>query len=431
MKRLFFTGLLLASGVYGLGQEIVFSLEQALARIGRAPEVLSAQQKLRQAEADLRVAQGQAGLQIGLGGGTSYAWATANPAAIGTSLSLSLSLPLGSASAPIVAVRQAELNVEAARSSLRQMGSDLVRRVVQAYAQVLLAQSQRKQSGLWLELAKRQSAVVEAQQDLGAATPTQVLNARLAASTAQQNVNRAEGDLRDRQAALAALLGLVTLPGSLAAPLELPSLPSLEQLLSRTDQSPAVLQAMVALEQAQLAVRKAGGQPGFSLSLGFASDQLEANLGLSIPDYSAQAGLTFRPTLTAAGQGNTVSLGAIIPLFDGGSAEATRQGAALGLEFAQAGLSQTRRDTQRLLQGALEQALLDQQNLMVQTEAAMVAEKSLAEVRQRLAAGAVTALDELAARAALEAAEGTWLAARMRILEDLYQLYALLGVERL
>jgi outer membrane protein len=423
--------LLLASGVYGLSQEIVFSLEQALARIGRAPEVLSAQQKLRQAEADLRVAQGQAGLQIGLGGGASYAWATANPAAIGTSLSLSLSLPLGSASAPIVAVRQAELNVEAARSSLRQMGSDLVRRVVQAYAQVLLAQSQRKQSGLWLELAKRQSAVVEAQQDLGAATPTQVLNARLAASTAQQNVNRAEGDLRDRQTALAALLGLVALPGSLAAPPELPSLPSLEQLLSRTDQSPAVLQAMVALEQAQLAVRKAGGQPGFSLSLGFASDQLEANLGLSIPDYSAQAGLTFRPTLTAAGQGNTVSLGAIIPLFDGGSAEATRQGAALGLEFAQAGLSQTRRDTQRLLEGALEQALLDQQNLMVQTEAAMVAEKSLAEVRQRLAAGAVTALDELAARAALEAAEGTWLAARMRILEDLYQLYALLGVERL
>ena len=429
MKSLIFALLL---SLYALGQEAAFPLGAALSRIERAPEVVQAQQKLRQAEADLRVAQAQAGLQISLGGGATYAWATANPSAMGTSLSLSLNLPLGAASAPLVAVRQAELAVQAAGATLRQIGGDLSRRVVQAYAQVLLAQSQRSQGELLLELARRQATVVEAQQNLGAATPTQVLNARLAASTAQQNFNRAEGELRDRQSGLAGLLGLVLLPGRLLPPAELPALPTLEQLLSRTEQSPVVLQAMVALGQAQLGVRRAGEQPAFSLNLGFTSDQLEATLGLSIPDYSAQAGLTLRPTLTTSGnQGNTISLGASIPVWDGGSAEASRRSAALGLEFAQTGLEQTRRDTRRLLESAQEQTSLDRQNLKVQQEAMMVAEKSLAEVRQRLAAGAVTALDELAARAALEAAEGTLLSAQMRILEDLYQLYALLGVERL
>lgn len=434
MNRYFLAALLLSltTLLYARAQETSFSLGAALGSVERAPEVVLAQQKLRQAEADLRVAQAQAGLQISLGAGASYAWATPNPTSIGTSLNLNLSLPLGASSAPLAAVRQAELAVETARASVRQTASDLARRVVQAYSQVLLAQSQHRQSGLLLELAQRQAAVMEAQQNLGAATPTQVLNARLAASTAQQNFNRAEGDLRDKQLSLAALLGLVLLPGNPFAPSELPALPSKEQLLSRTDQSPAVLQAIVALGQAQLALRKAGGQTGFSLTLGFVSDQLEANLGLSIPDYSAQAILTVRPTLLTPGnQGNTVSLGVSVPIVDGGSAQAQQQSAALGLEFTQTTLEQTRRDTQRLLESALEQTLLDQKNLLLQQEALMVAQKSLAETRQRLAAGAVTALDELAARASLEAAQGSRLAAQMRILEDLYQLYAVLGVERL
>lgn len=426
MKPHCLAGLILSLCGLALAQEASFSLEQALSRLERAPEVLQARQRLRQAEADLRLAQAQAGLQVNLGGNANYTWTTSSTP-LGTSLSLNLSLPLGT----LFAVRQAELAVEAARASVRQITSELARKVVQAYAQLLLAQSQRSQGGLLLELAQKQAAVVEAQQRLGAATPTQVLNAQLAASSAQQNFSRAESDLRNKQSNLANLLGLVTLPGQPIPPPALPPLPALEQLLMRIEQSPAVIQAMVALEQASLAARKVDGQPGFSLSLGYTSDLFEANLGLSIPDLSAQASLTFRPTLASPSQGNTLSLGASFPLWDGGSAEAARRSAALGLEFARIQLEQTHRDTRRLLESTLEQALLDRQNLAVQQEAAKVAEESLAEVQQRLALGAVTALDEIAARANLEAAQSTLLASQMQILEDLYQLYALLGVESL
>lgn len=425
------TGLLLGLSLSGLAlaQPATFPLAEALSQAQRAPEVVQAQQRLRQAEADLRLAQAQAGLQASLGGAASYTWATTTIVPVGTSLSLNLSLPLGMASPPMVAVRQAELALEAARATLRQTEGDLARRVVQAYSQALLAESQQTQGGLLLELAQKQATVVEAQVQLGAATPTQSLNARLAASTAQQNSSRAEGDLREKRSDLASLLGLVTLPGTPVPPPSLPPLPTLDQLLARTEQSPAVVQAMVAHEQAKLALFKASAGSGFSLSLGYTSDQFEANLGLSIPDYSAQATLTLRPTIaTSPGQGNSVSLGANFPLWDGGSAEATRQSAMLGLEFAQSGLERARRDTQRSLQSALEQARLDAQNLLVQQEAARVAELGLAEVRQRLALGAVTPLDELAARAGREAAQGAVLGAQMRILEDLYQLYAVLGV---
>ena len=427
MKPFHLAGWLL--GLSGLALAQSFPLAEAISQVDSAPEVVQAQQKLRQAEADLRVAGAQAGLQASLGGTASYTWATPTITPVGTSLSLNLSLPLGTASTPMVAVRQAELALEAARATLRQTGSDLARRVVQAYSQVLLAESQQTQGGLLLELAQKQAAVVEAQVQLGAATPTQSLNARLAASTTQQNASRAESDLQEKRADLASLLGLVTLPGKPAPPPSLPALPMLDQLTARTGQSPAVVQAMVALEQAKLALYKASGGSGFSLSLGYTSDQFEANLGLSIPDYSAQATLTVRPTITTSpGQGNTLSLGANFPLWDGGNAEATRQSAVLGLEFAQNGLERARRDTQRLLQSALEQARLDGQNLPVQQEATRVAERGLAEVRQRLALGAVTPLDELAARAGLEAAQGALLGAQMRVLEDLYQIYAVLGV---
>jgi hypothetical protein len=75
------TGLLLGF-VPTRAQEASFSLSDALARIERAPLVVQAKQKFRQAEADLRLAQAQAGVKVDVGGQVSYSWlnpVAANP----------------------------------------------------------------------------------------------------------------------------------------------------------------------------------------------------------------------------------------------------------------------------------------------------------------------------------------------------------------
>jgi outer membrane protein TolC len=414
-------------------QEPPFPLEDALRRLERAPAVVQARQKLQQAEADVQLAQTQMNLRLEAGAQTSYAWTTpASSAPFGIGVSLGVSTPIGPSSAPALALRQAELAAEALRIGLRQTQSDLARRVVQAYVQVVLAESQRAQNALLLELAQRQTAATEEQQRLGAATPTQVLNARLSTSTAQQNLNKAEFDWRDRRSNLANALGLAALPGRPVLPTDLPTLPSLEQLVPRIEESPAVAQARVALEQARVQVDRAGGLglSGLSLSLGLASDQFGASLGLTLPDYSGKLTLNLQPVGVSSGAsgGTTISLGASIPVWDGGNAGAAMSSATLGFENAQRDLEQARQDVRFQLEAALAQAALDRQSLPVQQEAVEVAQSSLAEVRQRLALGSLTALDELAARASSEAAQGSLLAAQTRILEDLYQVYAVLGV---
>jgi outer membrane protein len=409
-------------------QEAIFALSDALGRIERAPVVIQAKQKFRQTEADLRLAQAQAGVKVDVGGQVSYSWlnpVAANP--VGVGLNLGVNVPLGTSSAAVVALRQAELNLESSRISLRQTQSDLARRVVQLYGQVLVAESQRGQNMVLLELAQKQTSVLEEQQRLGSAMATQVLNARLSLSTAQQNLNRSESDWRDKRSSLAGALGLAALPGRSVLPNDAPTVPTLEQILPKLEQCPAVAQAVVALAQARLQLEK--NLRGFILSLGLTSDQFGANLNLSVPDFNTQVTVNYQPlTANPSTSGTTLTLGANIPIWDGGTTDASRDSAIIGIENAQSQLDQTRQDTRYQLESAIELMRLDAQNLLLQQEAKTVAEGSLNEVKQRLALGAVSPLDELAARAGLEAAQGNLLAAQTRLLEDRYQLLAVLGL---
>jgi outer membrane protein TolC len=160
---------------------------------------------------------------------------------------------------------------------------------------------------------------------------------------------------------------------------------------------------------------------GFSLSLGLTSDQFGANVSLSMPDFNTQVTVNYQPlTANPSTSGTTLTLGANIPVWDGGTTDAARESAIIGIENAQSQLEQVRQDTRYQLESAIELARLDAQNLLLQQEAKTVAEGSLNEVKQRLALGAVSPLDELAARAGLEAAQGNLLAAQTRMLEDLY-----------
>lgn len=418
-----------ALGSVGLAQSAPFTLAEALTRIDRAPAVTQAQQRVRQAQADLGAARAQAGFRVDAGGKGAYSFAVPNaPDAASASLQLTASLPIGASSPQAIIARGAELNLETAEAQLRFARSDLARSVVRAYGRVLIADQQREQTNLLLELARGQARVLAAQQQVGAATDTQVLNAQLALNAAQQAQTQAEYALRDARLSLARLIGLSDLPGAPIRP-AVSAVPVPDARL--VAQSPGVIFARLQLERARLGATSADAQglPALGVSLGYGGDRAAMSLGFSTKDFNATASLSALPLgIPNTPIGANISLSAMIPVWDGGGGDAARQSAAVALEAAQAQLEQTAQDVARQLEGAVQLAAVDASALGGLREAVSVNTQALEIVRQRLNAGSVTALDELAARVQLATSQGALLAGELRALEDIYQIYAVLGV---
>ena len=415
----------------GLAQAAPFTLADALSRVERAPVVTQAQQKLRQTQAELSAARAQAGLRADVSGTTSYVFAVPAPGttpAASLGLQVSASLPVGPFSPQAVALKTAELNLEYVEVYLRLTKSDLSWRVVRGYGRVLVAEQQRQQARLVLELVRAQLAAFEGQQRLGAATTIQVLNAQLALGTAQQNLNQAEYNARDARLGLAGLLGLADLPGAVVNPASrvIP-----QPAASAIKTSPTVIFARIQRDRARLALDGAPppGWPLIGVNLAYGGDGYAANLGFSTKDFAAYASLSAQPLGSPIPpSGATISVTASIPIWDGGASAAVRQSAALTLEAAQAQLEQATDDLSRQLEGALRLAALDAEALPASREAVGIAQRSLEIAGQRLKAGTATGLELLTAEVQLANAEGALLAAELRALEDVYQIDAVLGV---
>jgi len=414
----------------GLAQPITYSLDEALARLDRGATVQKALQQVRKAQTDLAIAQAQAGPQISLSGQGGYQWplnASSEPQA---KLKLGLDLPLGDGNTASTTVKLAALGLRTAQAQLRQTRSAQARQVVRAYGRVLLAEQQQTQARLRLELANNQVGAAEERQRLGAATLNDVLTAKLAVSSAQQVLTQAEFTLRDAKVNLARLIGLADIP-AVQALASLPALPEAQAMRALLPSSPTLELAQIQLEQAQLAQQNANlqGLPNLSLGLGYNSDRLAAALNLGFPNTALQASLGYQPlgSVQSTTPSLSVTLGASLPLWDSGVAAATQQGAAGGVDIAEAALAQTNLDARDLLESALRQTQLDQQEVQLQQAALQVAQQGLSETQQRQQVGSLTVLEVLAARVQLAVVQGSLLGAELRVLEDIYQIYAVLG----
>lgn len=415
-----------------MAQPSAYGLDEALARLDRGVAVQKALQQVRKAQTDLAVAQAQAGPQLNLSSQGGYQFplnASGEPQA---RLKLGLNLPLGETNTTGAALKVAALGLHTALAQLRQTRSGQARQIVRAYGQVLLAEGQQIQARLKLELSQDQVSAAEERQRLGAATLNEVLSAKLAVSTAQQNLTQADFALRDSKLGLARLIGLADL--SAVSPLQvLPALPEPQTLRALVAQNPAVELAQIQLEQAQLAAQNAFLQtlPNLNLGLAYTTDRLSTAVNLGFPNTQLQTTLGYQPlgTVQSTTPALNLSVGVSLPLWDSGIASATQQGAALGVEAAQTTLTQTTQDAADLLESALRQAQVDAQDVQTQQAAVQTARQGLLEAEQRLQAGSVTGIEVLAARVQLAVTQGSLLGAQLRVLEDLYLIYSVVGKE--
>ena len=408
-------------------------LSETLSKLDQSPVLRQAVTVYQQAQADLAVAQARAGVQVKLETKSSNDLVLSSGAnTFNTSLQLGLSVPLAPQSALVRTAQIAELALKSADAQLRLARANLARCVVRAYGQVLSLDQARGQSQLRLELAQFQASAFEERVRVGTATQVDSLNAQLALGSAQQDLARAEFTVRDARVGLAGLIGRSDLPGPLLPPDAPAVLPDLGRLRGIIGQAPGMVFAQVNLETARLNVLLAELQSWSSLRLGVGvvADRASANVSVGLPDLSAQASLGYQlfgtPSSAAPTFNVTLNLG--LPIWDSGIAAASQGSANLNVERTRVELEQASQDVLAQLTGTLELARLDDASLPTQRAALEVAQRSLEATQARFVAGSVTALEVLAARVQLSIAEGTLLSTQLRVLEDRYQVYVVLGV---
>lgn len=425
--------ILLTLAPVSMAQSATFSLADALSKLEQSPILRQAVSVYRQTQADLAVARAKAGMQVRLDTKGSNDLTLSNGTnTLGVSLQLGLSIPIAPQSAPLRAVQIAELALQSADAQLRLIRANLALRVVHAYGQILIADQGREQTLLKLELALNQTRAFAERVRVGTATELDVLNAQLVVGNTQQDLARAEFAVRDARATLAGLIGRSDLPGLLRLPDAPPALPKLERLNVLVSQAPTVVFARVNLEVARLNAQLAELQafPSLRLEVGVVADRVSAGASVSLPDLIAQTNVNYQ-VLGSSNAGVpifSITLSASLPIWDGGTAEASRDSANRNIERSTLELEQVYQDVRAQLASTLELVQLDDQSLPTQRAALEVAQKSLETIQARFKAGSVTPLEVLTARVQLSISQGTLLSTQLRALEDRFQMYALLGV---
>lgn len=159
-----------------------------------------------------------------------------------------------------VSIEQAERSLAIAQAELRNAEQDLIVRVAEAYFDVLAARDTLASAQSNKTAISEQLASAKRNFEVGTATitDTREAQARFDLATAQEIA--AQNNLQTSQAALNQLVGRNDVdPHPLAAPVTLPVLtPANEQeWVMRSEQSPSVQQAQLALEIAELETEKA------------------------------------------------------------------------------------------------------------------------------------------------------------------------------
>lgn len=265
-------------------------------------------------------------------------------------------------------VDQAQLQLEASVYQLEAAEQDLIVRLAQAYFDVLAAQDALATTRASKAAISEQLASAKRNFEVGTATITDTREAQARFDLATAQEIGADNDLRNKRIALDQLVGRSNVqPKGLQQPAVLPTIvPTDAEAWARDGdaQHPAVLQARLALEVAQLETQKA--RAGHLPTL-----DAVASLG---SNYSSRSGLSSTGQPFVGGTTNSGSIGVQlnVPLFAGYSVQ-NRIKETLSLE------EKSRNDLEaarRTVSIATRQAYFGVQSLQAQVLALEAAESS-------------------------------------------------------
>lgn len=261
--------------------------------------------------------------------------------------------------------------------------------------------------------AEESLTMVRTRAQVGTATSSDSLRARLELVNAQQSALQAENSTRAARFALGRQIG----ESGLAVPVRPEGLEPTPLALSEIEilqlaesQSPSVVAAEEATSSASYDVRDAKGQyvPSFRVSSGYSWANQDMSLSGGTTSWS-------------------VSLSASLPIFNGFSREGTLQRAQFAHRLARLQEDDARLAARQQADGALQDVRTAEQAIAIAEEAVRVAEEDLRVVRERYRVGVATILELVTSQIAVVQAGATAVTARYDYVLARAQLEAVLG----
>lgn len=261
--------------------------------------------------------------------------------------------------------------------------------------------------------AEESLAMVRTRTQVGTATSSDTLRARLELINAQQSSLQAENSTRAARFALGRQIG-ESVPVAPVRPEGLDPAPlalSDEEILQLAEaQSPSVIAATEATRSASYDVRDAKGQyvPSFRLSSGYSWANQDMSLSGGTTSWS-------------------LSLSASLPIFNGFAREGTLERAQFAQRLARLQEDDARLAARQGADGALQDVRTAERAIVIAQEALSVAEEDLRVVRERYRVGVATILELVTSQIAVVQAGATAVTARYDYVLARAQLEAVLG----
>jgi TolC family type I secretion outer membrane protein len=331
------------------------------------------------------------------------------------SAGLSASVDLFSGGRNLAAVRSAHATVEAAEATLVTQQFAIVLAAKEAYFAVLRARELIGLNEEQIEQARQQLTAAERRLDVGRATRSDVLRARLQVSNAQQALLQSMTQRRSAMYRLGRTVGVIGPVTAVAPPDLAPVSLALEPDALRAlvlEEAPMVVSATADMGVARAGLSQARAQyfPTIGASGGYNWSNNEFGLDRGLTSWSTRISVSY-------------------PIFNGLQREATVDRSSAQLSVAEARAADAARTVVAELESQLAGLALAEARLAILDESVEVAREDYRVQRERYDLGAATILELVSSQIALTQAEYDLINARYDYQITRAELESLVGRE--
>jgi outer membrane protein TolC len=294
--------------------------------------------------------------------------------------------------------RQADAGLVSAEANLRDQHFAIVLTTQQTFLDVLRATDLIEVSRARVERAQEALETAIQRQQLGSATQSDALRARIELNSARETLLTAEAQSQDATFNLGRLVGADgPVAARVAAPVAATPLSmTRDQIVAlAVSQSPAVQTAQAAASTAGAGAEVARAQylPSVSMSAGYGWQNQQLSLTTGVTNWSVGVSINY-------------------PLFNGFAREESMQRAEVQRAVAEVELADAERFARVQAENSLRAITLAEERIGLSEEAAVAAAEDLRVQQERYVRGASTILDLLASQTSLVEAQTNLIGAR-------------------